>query len=113
MVTVDPNAAASTWAAKDSWRASKSTDGDPTTDVPNLVPNAVVVNEILPNPTTPNQTWIEIHNTTASPIDLSNWLLSDDPLNLEKYKFSAGTIIPAGGFLLLDEQTSYGLGAGA
>jgi hypothetical protein len=113
MVIVDPNAPASTWGDKDSWRASKSIDGDPTTDVPNLLPNAVVVNEVLANPATPNQTWIEIHNNTGASIDLSNWFLSDDPFNLKKYTFSSGTIIPAGGFLLLDEQTSYGLGAGA
>lgn len=113
LVIVDPNAAASTWGDKDSWRASKSADGDPTTDVPNLVPNAVVVNEILANPDVPNQTWIEIENTTSAPIDLSNWFLSDDPLNLKKYMLGAGTIIPAGDFLVFDEQTSYGLGAGA
>jgi hypothetical protein len=113
MVIIDPNADASAWGDKDSWRASKSVGGDPTTDVPNLTPNSVVVNEILANPATPNQTWIEIHNTTSDPVDLSNWFLSDDAANLKKYAFDAGTIIPAGGFLVLDEQTSYGLGAGA
>jgi hypothetical protein len=113
MVIVDPNAPASTWGEKDSWRASKSVNGDPATDAPNLIPNAVVVNEILANPTTPNETWIEIHNNTAAPIDLSDWFLSDSPADLKKYGFGPGTIIPAGGYLVLDEQTSYGLGAGA
>ena len=43
--------------------------------------------------------WIELKNTTASPVDLSGWALSDDADFPMLWTFPAGTSIPANGFL--------------
>jgi hypothetical protein len=41
--------------------------------------------------------WIEIHNPTAGQLSLTGWFLTDDPLNLTKWKFPSRSI-PAGGY---------------
>jgi hypothetical protein len=45
--------------------------------------------------------WVELHNPTASAVDLSGWRLSDDIDSLQKWTFPAGSTIPAGGYLLV------------
>ena len=45
--------------------------------------------------------WIELVNTTNTPIDLAGFYLSDNPLNLMAWVFPAGTSIPANGYLLV------------
>ncbi len=45
--------------------------------------------------------WLELFNPTASPVDLSNWSLSDVPAQPRLSVLPAGTVIPAGGFLLV------------
>jgi hypothetical protein len=57
--------------------------------------------------------WIEIANTTAAEIDLSNWFISDDDGDLLKHQFIAvddELIIPAFGYLLVwaDKQVGSG-----
>lgn len=44
--------------------------------------------------------WIELHNPTGSPIDLSGWHLTDDSRDLAKWPLPAVTIAP-GDFLLV------------
>ncbi len=40
--------------------------------------------------------WIELYNTTASPITLGvGWFLSDDDSNLRKWAIPTGTVVPA------------------
>jgi hypothetical protein len=56
----------------------------------------VVLNELVPD--------IELHNTSAAPIDVSGWWLSDDPLALQKYQIPNGTVIPAGGYWFVDDD---------
>ncbi|MDZ4683378.1 MAG: CotH kinase family protein [Saprospiraceae bacterium] len=41
--------------------------------------------------------WVELHNTSASAVNLEGWYLSDDPDDPEKYQFP-NISIPAGGF---------------
>lgn len=50
--------------------------------------------------------WFELYNGGASPADLANYTLTDDLDNPAKYTIPPGTIIPAGGFLLIwaDEE---------
>jgi hypothetical protein len=48
-----------------------------------------------------DEDWIELVNTTNTPIDLAGFYLSDDPLNLMAWAFPAGTSIPANGYLLV------------
>jgi hypothetical protein len=45
--------------------------------------------------------WVELYNTTATPIDLSGMYLSDEPINLMKWAFPIGTSIPANGYLMV------------
>ena len=45
--------------------------------------------------------WVELFNTTATPIDLSGMYLSDEPINLMKWAFPIGTNIPANGYLMV------------
>jgi hypothetical protein len=69
---------------------------------------AVLINEVLASndsllfdPNGDDDDWIELINTTNSPIDLAGFYLSDDPLNLMAWAFPAGTVLPANGYLLV------------
>jgi hypothetical protein len=59
--------------------------------------------------------WVELFNNSAAPIDLSGWSFEDSG---SAWTVPAGTIVPAGGFLVLAEDlnqftTAYGGGMGA
>lgn len=45
--------------------------------------------------------WIEFKNKTASAVNLNQYYLSNDRLNLKKWRFPTGTTIPAGGYLVV------------
>jgi hypothetical protein len=87
------------------WRASTGFGGTP--GAANSVPPAasVVINEIMADNvsavanagTYPD--WIELRNTTGSPIDLGNWSLTDDG-NPRKFVFSS-TNLPANGYVVV------------
>lgn len=64
--------------------------------------------------------YIELHNPTAVPVDISGWSLTDDPFLPRKYVFVAGASVPANGFLVIwadlnlsasGLHTGFGLGA--
>ncbi|HZW39229.1 MAG TPA: CotH kinase family protein [Ignavibacteriaceae bacterium] len=62
--------------------------------------NNVVINEVLAKNTSIIQDdagqfedWIEVYNPTTQSIDLSNYYLTDNPLNLNKWQFPSGTIL--------------------
>jgi len=70
----------------------------------------VCINEFL----TTSQTggvddWIELYNRGGAAVDVGGWHLSDDLSQPAKYTFPAGTSIPPGGFLTVDE-TELGFG---
>ena len=44
--------------------------------------------------------WIEVHNTSASAVDLTGWYLTDDPEDLQRWEFPAESI-PGDGFLIV------------
>jgi hypothetical protein len=100
-------------AIVDYWRASTNVGGSPGADDP--APSygiGLVINEVLTKTNTPFEDAIEIHNPTAEAIEISGWYLSDnasDPLlanprdALKKYRFSASTMVPAGGYLVIYE----------
>lgn len=52
--------------------------------------------------------WIELYNTTTSPVDLSGWYLSDNPAILDKWTFPAGSIVNGESYLIVwaDEDGS-------
>ena len=69
---------------------------------------AVVINEALAHTNGADGDWIELYNTTNSPVDISGWFLSDDTANVEKYQFPAGTIIPAHGYKVVTQSADFG-----
>ena len=73
----------------------------------NEVYNSVVINEINFKSSADYDTkdWIELYNTTAAAIDLSNWVISDDKAD-EAYKIPGGTIIPPYGYVVVCENLS-------
>ena len=42
------------------------------------------------------------------PIDIGGWFLSDDADLLTKYEIAAGTVLPAGGYLVFDQDHHFG-----
>jgi len=48
---------------------------------------------------------VELANLAATPADVSGWWLTDDRATPAKYRLPAGSVIPAGGFLWIDERT--------
>jgi hypothetical protein len=52
--------------------------------------------------------WFELHNTGSSAVDLGGFFLTDDALSPAAFPIPAGTVIPAGGYLLVwaDGETS-------
>jgi hypothetical protein len=76
---------------------------------------SVLINEVLASndslnfdPSGESDDWIELVNTTNSPIDLAGFYLSDNPLNLLAWAFPAGTILPANSYLIIwaDKDTT-------
>ena len=64
----------------------------------------VVINELLANSDVPPGTdWLELYNPGATAVELSNVYLSDDRLNLLKYKIPDGIVLRPGGFWAVQE----------
>jgi len=68
----------------------------------------VLINEILASNSSygfdnygEHNDWIELFNTTSNVFDLGGLYLSDDPANITKWAIPAGTILPAGGVLVI------------
>jgi hypothetical protein len=95
------------------WRASSEYLGTP--GAAGLGPdNRVVINEILSHTDPPLKDSIELYNTTALPINIGGWLISDSSGNLGKFRVPDGTIIGALAYLVFDEDDfNPGGGAGA
>ena len=59
--------------------------------------------------------WIELHNTTDAPVDLTGHYLSDDPTAPHKWRLPDGTVIAPGGYITVwaddDTDASPGLHA--
>ncbi len=69
-------------------------------------PGQITINEFLTLNTTDavnefgnHEDWIELYNTTSTPLSLSGFYLTDDFTNKLKFAFSPSTTIPANGFL--------------
>ena len=91
------------------WRLSAAIGGTPGADDPAPGLPKVQISELLANSVLPSVDAIELFNPETSPANISGWYLSDDLVNPQKYVIPNGTIIPAGGYLVLDE-TSFNVG---
>ena len=73
-------------------------------------PPAIRINEVKSNGDAPGG-WVEFLNPSSSPIDMSGWTLTDKDV-FHTVLLPAGTIIPARGYLIVDESKfPVGLGA--
>lgn len=91
--------------------AVEATGGfDPNDDqsIPNLSPlNDVIINEFMAsNDSTlldedgDSSDWVELWNPDQAAVEVTGWYLSDDPLNLTKWRLPGGTL-PPNGFLVV------------
>ena len=85
----------------DNWRSSAEYGGTPGTPGTGPQPG-VVINEVLAHTDPPQSDAIELFNPTAGPVDVGGWYLSDG-YPYKKFALPAGTVLPAGGYLLFDE----------
>jgi len=101
---------ATRWNDKDSWRASAYPGGSPGYHDAGVIPEpgSVVISEVLAHSHGWASDWIELHNTTDTPIDISGWYLSDSPADLTRYRIADGTIIDPHGYLVLREDVNFG-----
>jgi hypothetical protein len=53
---------------------------------------------------------VELHNPTPSDADIGDWWLTDDFDTPQKFRIPAGTVVPAGGFVVFYQSNSFGLG---
>jgi hypothetical protein len=98
----------------DNWRSSVAYGGTPGTGA--VAELGIVVNEVLSHTEPGLLDAIELHNTTGSEVDVGGWFLSDSwgwdfseaNGNYKKFRIPdddpAATTIPAGGFLVFDED---------
>lgn len=81
------------------------------TSVPSwAVVSPIVINEVESNGGTPGD-WFELYNAGPSPADLSGWKMLDNDNAHTAYVFPAQSVVPAGGYLVVEEaQFVFGLG---
>jgi hypothetical protein len=84
------------------WRVSTELGGSPgVVDPAPLEIPRVLINEVVSNPSNGKQDAVELFNPGPSTADISGWWLSDDLRTPRKYRLQAGTILPAGQFLVV------------
>ncbi len=106
------------WNKKSGWRPSATAGGSPGYDDSGQIPalGSIVINEVLAHSHATAPDWIELHNTTTNDINVGGWFLSDDNrggTNSTKYEISLGTVLPANGYHVFYEDTSFGNTNGA
>jgi hypothetical protein len=70
-----------------------------------LLPDNVVINEVLAHVSPPAAQAIEFYNPSSTAASIGDWYLSDDSRNFRKVRLSGiPTLIPAGGFLAIDDD---------
>ncbi len=78
------------------------------TDFPFTLEQIVVVNEVMANSGATDPDWIELHNRSGAPADISGWFLSDSASDFAKYRIPNGTVVPAGGYVTFYEDAHFG-----
>ncbi|MGA2501590.1 MAG: lamin tail domain-containing protein, partial [Tepidisphaeraceae bacterium] len=99
----------SQWSKAAGWQISTLPGGTPGYADTGAVLGSVVINEVLAHTDPQTQgDMIEFYNTTPQPVNMSGWFVSDDGSNLAKYEFANGTIIAAGGYIVLTQTGNFG-----
>jgi hypothetical protein len=71
-------------------------------------PGDVVINEIMQNPAAVADSageWFELYNATGSDIDVNGWTIKDNGIDTHSINNGGPLIIPAGGYLLLGNNS--------
>ncbi|HMJ63739.1 MAG TPA: lamin tail domain-containing protein, partial [Candidatus Binatia bacterium] len=67
----------------------------------------IVINEVMADNQTVLQNegiypdWVELYNSTSTPVDIGDWSLSTTATNSRAFVFPAGTVIASNGYLLV------------
>ncbi|HOY56044.1 MAG TPA: lamin tail domain-containing protein [bacterium] len=86
---------------------NNNNDDDAATTTPLTYSDAVIINEILPNPLDSDDfEWIELFNPSAEDVDLVGWQITDASNKIFTITTSTAstTIINAGGYFILDKN---------
>ena len=94
------------------WRDSISYGGSPGAAGLAQAPG-IVINEVLTHTDLPLVDRIELHNPTASAINIGGWHLSDSDAPYKKYRIANGTTLAAGGYISFDETSHFNTSGGA
>jgi CotH protein/lamin tail-like protein/Fn3 domain-containing protein/Ig-like domain-containing protein/chitobiase/beta-hexosaminidase-like protein len=105
LVIADDTLPTTAWADGANWRVGGQVDGTPGAGepAPATFPQ-VVISEALTHTDLPAVDTIELHNLGSSSADISNWYLSDDRLDVKKFRLPNPTVIPAGEYITFDEN---------
>lgn len=87
------------------WRMSYAIGGSPGKADPEPAPS-VILNELFANARSGETDWIELYNSSSSPIHLGGWFLSDNLSNLARWPLPS-VEIPAGAWLTFDEVNDF------
>ncbi len=103
----------SIWDDKDGWRPSAALGGSPGIDEPYNIPQtgAIIINEILAHSDNDPNDWIELYNTTAQPINIGGWFLTDsdsDAASLKKFEIPLGKEIEGNGYVVFTQDDHFG-----
>jgi len=94
---------AADWSDGTNWRASSMLNGSPNADDNAVEIQKILINEILTNTDAPQTDAIELYNPNNSEVNIGGWYLSDNRSKPTKWKIPAGTVIPANGYLVINE----------
>lgn len=95
---------------KQTWKASSRYGGTPGApdglEVP--APGAIVINEVLSHTdASPDGDWIELLNSTAAPIALDGWWLSDSEGSPYKFRIPTNTVLGPGAFVVFNASNHF------
>lgn len=96
------NHALATYGACPDGSGALSSNATSTKGAPNDCTPYVLINEVESNSTTSGD-WVELHNATLIPADVSGWIFRDND-DTHGYVIPNGTVIQPGRFLVLDES---------
>lgn len=88
------------------YRPSSAVGGSPGAEDPPYTIPPVVITELLTHTDLPQVDAIELHNPTASPVNVGGWFLTDKQGMPKKFRIPDNTIIGPGGFVVF-YQTQY------
>jgi hypothetical protein len=68
----------------------------------------IVINEVLAHAHADAPDWIELYNTSAIPVNIGGWTLSDHKSDLGKFRIAEDTIVEPFGYIVFYENTHFG-----